>query len=256
MKFATFNTNSVRTRLPILLEWIAKESPDILCLQETKVQDADFPVEPFEKAGYHVIARGQKSYNGVAILSKSPPKEVRRDLFSGGDAQARFISAAIQGVSVVNVYVPQGFQVGSEKFRYKLEWLRTLLKYIADQHVPSDLLIMAGDFNVAMKDVDVYDPETLRGGVGFHADEQALMGEFFDWGLEDVFRKHFPEGKHFTFWDYRIPNGFKRDLGWRIDYILATAPLAEKSRTVRVDRSARALPKPSDHTFLVVEFEL
>ena len=256
MKFATFNTNSVRTRLPILLDWLDRESPDILCLQETKVRDEDFPAEPFEKVGYHVIARGQKSYNGVAILSKSPPQKIQPDLFSKGDDQARFISAVIQGISVINVYVPQGFQVGSEKFQYKLEWLQTLLKYIGDHYTPSDSLIIAGDFNVAMKDVDVYDPEGLRGGVGFHEDEQALMENFFNWGLNDVFRKHFPEGEHYTFWDYRIPNGFKRNLGWRIDYILATPPLSEKSRTARVDRSARALPKPSDHTFLVAEFEL
>ena len=256
MKFATFNTNSVRTRLPILLEWLEKETPDILCLQETKVQDKDFPVEPLEKVGYHVTFRGQKSYNGVAILSKSPPEDGRLDLFSEGDDQARFIRVDIEGISVVNVYVPQGFQVGSEKFQYKLKWLKALLEYIVGHYTPGDSLIVAGDFNVAMEDRDVYDPEALRGGVGFHADEQALMKEFSHWGLEDVFRRHFPEGSHYTFWDYRIPNGFKRNLGWRIDYVLATAPLAEKSRTPWVDMWARALSKPSDHTFLVAEFDL
>ena len=256
MKFATFNVNSVRTRLPILLEWLEKETPDILCLQETKVQDKDFPFDPLEKAGYHVSFRGQKSYNGVAILSKSPQEDVRLDLFSKGDEQARFVSGRIQGISVVNVYVPQGSQAGSEKFRYKLEWLKALLEYIAGHYNPGDPLIVAGDFNVAMEDLDVYDPETHRGGVGFHADEQAFMKELYHWGLEDVFRKHFPKGNHYTFWDYRIPNGLKRNLGWRIDYILATALLAEKSRTARVVTSARALSKPSDHTFLVAEFDL
>ncbi len=256
LKFATFNANSVRTRLPILLQWLEKETPDILCLQETKVQDKDFPVDPLEKAGYHVTFRGQKSYNGVAILSKSPLEDVRLDLFSQGDEQARFVSGRVQGVSVVNVYVPQGSQVGSEKFQYKLEWLKNLLEYIVGRYSPDDPLIVAGDFNVAMEDMDVYDPETHRDGVGFHADEQALMKKIFHWGLVDVFRKHFPDGNHYTFWDYRIPNGLKRNLGWRIDYILATISLVEISRTAWVDTSARALSKPSDHTFLVAEFNV
>ncbi len=256
MKFATFNTNSVRTRLPVLVPWLEQEVPDILCLQETKVQDKDFPAEPFEKIGYHVTVRGQKSYNGVAVLSKSPAKDVQRNLFSGEEEQARFISLHVGGISVVNVYVPQGFQVGSEKFQYKLDWLKGLLDYLNDRHTPDDLLIVAGDFNVAMEDSDVYDPDAFRGGVGFHEEEQALMKQLFNWGLEDVFRRHFPKERQYTFWDYRIPNGFKRNLGWRIDYVLATAPLAGKSRTVRVDMSARALSKPSDHTFLLAEFDL
>ncbi len=255
MKFATFNANSIRTRLPMLLEWLGRETPDILCVQETKVQDRDFPVEPLKQCGYHATFRGQKSYNGVAILSKSPLTEARLDLFDSGDEQARFISGNIDGISVVNVYVPQGSQIGSDKFQYKLTWLRALLDYITRRFTPGDPLLVTGDFNVIMEDKDVYDPDRFRGGVGFHPDEQALMRRFFEWGLVDIFRKHIPDGNHYTFWDYRIPNGFKRNMGWRIDYIMGTPSLAEKSRTVWIDTHIRGLPKPSDHTFLVMSLD-
>jgi len=256
MKIATFNANSIRARLPILLNWLEQEEPDILCLQETKVQDQDFPSEPFAQIGYHAAFRGQKSYNGVAIISKSPLKESRLDLFEDGDDQARFISGTIEGIPVVNVYVPQGFQVGSDKFQYKLMWLNTLFDHISNRYEPNAPLLVTGDFNVALEDRDVYDPEGFRGGVGFHPEEQALMERFFQWGLVDMFRNHTPEGNHYTFWDYRIPNGFKRNMGWRIDYILGTAPAAEKSNTIWIDSEPRGLEKPSDHTFLVASLAL
>jgi exodeoxyribonuclease III len=256
MKIATFNANSIRARLPILLDWLKQESPDVLCLQETKVQDQDFPLEPFEQIGYHAAFKGQKSYNGVAIISKSPLKESRLDLFEDGDEQARFISGTIDGIPVVNVYVPQGFQVGSEKFQYKLMWLNTLFDHISNRYEPNGPLLVAGDFNVALKDRDVYDPDGFRGGVGFHPEEQASMEKFFQWGLVDMFRNHTPEANHYTFWDYRIPNGFKRNMGWRIDYILGTAPAAEKSSTIWIDTEPRGMEKPSDHTFLVASLAL
>ena len=256
MKFATFNTNSIRARLPILLDWLKQESPDILCLQETKVQDQDFPLEPLEKCGYHAAFRGQKSYNGVAILSRSPLQNPRLDLFEEGDKQARFISGTIDGIPVINVYVPQGPQVGSDKFTYKLKWLQSLYDHISNRYEPDTLLLVAGDFNVAMEERDVYDPDGFRGGVGFHPKEQALMEKFFKWGLVDIFRKHTTDADHYTFWDYRIPNGFKRNMGWRIDYILGTAPLAEKSSAIWIDTHARGLKKPSDHTFLVTSLDI
>lgn len=252
MKFATFNANSLRARLPILLDWLERENPDILCLQETKVQDKDFPVKPFEEAGYHAAFKGQKSYNGVAIVSKSPLKEPRLNLFDEGDEQARFISGIIDGIPVVNVYVPQGFQVGSDKFQYKLAWLRSLYDHIASHYDPNAPLLVTGDFNVALDDRDVYDPDGFRGGVGFHPEEQGLMKTFFQWGLADIFRKHISDPKRYTFWDYRIPNGFKRNMGWRIDYILGTKPLTEKSTAIWIDKQSRGLEKPSDHTFLVM----
>lgn len=254
-KVATFNTNSIRARLPIILGWLEREQPDVLCLQETKVQDKDFPISSYENIGYEVVYRGQKSYNGVAILSKRLPEDVRRDLSTGGDDQARFISAKIGDISVINVYVPQGYAVGTEKFEYKLKWLRNLLTFIQENYDPHSPLLLLGDFNVAMERMDVFDPDKFEGEVCFHPDEKAIFGEFLDWGLVDLFRMHQQEGGHYSFWDYRIPNGLKRNLGWRIDYILATKPMADRSKSVWIDREARALPKPSDHTFLVAEFQ-
>jgi exodeoxyribonuclease-3 len=254
MKFATFNTNSIRARLPIIKDWLDREGPDVLCVQETKVRDKDFPADLFEEAGYHVIFKGQKSYNGVAIISKVPPDDILLNLYDKEDEQARFISARIDDIPVINVYVPQGFQVGTDKFEYKLSWLNDLLKHIKEKYDPAQPLLVAGDFNVALEPIDVFDPEKFKGEVGFHPDEQAILRQFLDWGLVDVFRKHEPGGGHYTFWDYRIPNALKRKMGWRIDYILGTAPLAEKSIRVRIDTEARMLEKPSDHTFIVAEF--
>jgi exodeoxyribonuclease-3 len=254
MKFATFNTNSIRARLPVIKEWLDREGPDVLCVQETKVRDKDFPADLFEEVGYHVIFKGQKSYNGVAIISKVPPDDILLNLYDKEDEQARFISARIDDIPVINVYVPQGFQVGTDKFEYKLSWLNDLLKHIKEKYDPAQPLLVAGDFNVALEPTDVFDPEKFKGEVGFHPDEQAILRQFLDWGLVDVFRKHEPGGGHYTFWDYRIPNALKRKMGWRIDYILGTAPLAEKSIRVRIDTEARMLEKPSDHTFLVAEF--
>ncbi|MCD6305910.1 MAG: exodeoxyribonuclease III [Deltaproteobacteria bacterium] len=255
MKVATFNANSIRARLPVILGWLKREAPDILFLQETKVQDVDFPVDSVKAAGYHAVFRGQKSYNGVAVLSKSPLTDVETSLPVEDVDEARFISGRAGDIHVINVYVPQGFEPGSDKFRFKLAWLDHLLRHIADYYDPSSPLLTAGDLNVAFTEMDLFDPEGFRGKVGFHPDEQALLRRFFDWGLVDIFRKHVTEGDEYTFWDYRIPNGFKRNMGWRIDYILATAPLAERSRSAWIDKKARAMPKPSDHTFLVAEFE-
>jgi exodeoxyribonuclease-3 len=256
MKFATFNSNSVRARLPIIVDWLAREDPDILCIQETKVQDRDFPVEAFNDAGYEVVFKGQKSYNGVAIVSRKPAADVRTSLSGHGEEEARFISAGIGEVPIIDVYVPQGVAPGSERFAFKLKWFKELLAHLQGCYDPRQPLIVAGDFNVALEPRDVYDPEGLRGQVGFHPDEQALMHELLDWGLVDILRKHHPEGEQFTFWDYRIPNGLKRKMGWRIDYILVTRPLAGTSRDSWIDLTARALPRPSDHTFLVAEFQI
>jgi exodeoxyribonuclease-3 len=255
-KAATFNTNSIRARIPIITTWLEQERPDILCLQETKVQDKDFPTGAFEAQGYHVAYRGQKSYNGVAMVAKHPLVDIRCGLYGEEGEQARFISARIRDFPVVGVYVPQGFAPGTEKFAFKLQWLKDLLALLKGEYRPGAPLLLMGDFNVALEPMDVYDPEGLRGEAGFHPEEQAIFREYLTWGLVDVFRKHHPEGGHFTFWDYRIPNALKRDMGWRIDYILATKPLAETSHRAWIDTDARARAKPSDHTFLVAEFEM
>lgn len=256
MKVATFNANSIRARLSIILDWLEQEAPDILCVQETKVQDKDFPLSPFMEAGYHVTFRGQKSYNGVAIVSRSPQELLDSSLGAENDSAARLITARIDGLVVVNVYVPQGVEVGSPKFQYKLSWLADLLAYIRAHYHPEDLLLLAGDFNVALEPRDVYDPEGLAGAVGFHPREQSGFRELLTWGLVDLFREHVQDGGRYTFWDYRVPNGFKRNLGWRIDYLLATLPLAKKSVKAWIDTRPRTLQRPSDHTFLVAELDL
>jgi len=256
MKCATFNTNSIRARLPIILDWLEREHPDILCIQETKVQDKDFPNTPFRKLGYSTVYRGQKSYNGVAIVSREAAADVEFTLTGETEEPARFIRCKIGNITIINVYVPQGFAVGSEKFAYKLQWLNKLLDQLHASCSQQQPLLVAGDFNVALEAKDVYDPEGFRGEVGFHPEEHALMGRFFEWGLVDLLRKHHPEEGQFTFWDYRIPNALKRKMGWRLDYILATPPLADGCKDCWIDTDARSLPKPSDHTFLVAEFAL
>ncbi|MFC1534413.1 exodeoxyribonuclease III [Thermodesulfobacteriota bacterium] len=255
MKAATFNANSIRARIEIVIDWIKSEQPDLLCLQETKVQDQDFPAGLFEEMGYEAIFKGQKSYNGVAVITKLPLNKVRKNLFDDNNEQARFISAEFDGFDVINVYVPQGFEVGSEKFIYKLNWLEKLLAYISNDFQPDMPVILTGDFNVALEPIDLYDPDGFKGKVGFNPDEQSLMSRFFEWGFVDIFRQHNTEGGHYTFWDYRIPSAFKRKMGWRIDYILATRPLAEKAVKVWIDTEPRNREKPSDHTFLVAEFD-
>jgi len=256
MKAATFNANSIRTRLPIVLEWLEREQPDALCIQETKVQDKDFPSEPFREKGYEVVFTGQKSYNGVAIVTRLKTESVRRGLYETEGEEARLIAASVSNIPIINAYVPQGFAPNTEKFDYKLRWLKDLRSFLRRVHDPDQPLLVAGDFNVALDDRDVFDPKGLDGEVGFHPDERTAMRDLLSWGLVDVFRRHQPDGGHYTFWDYRIPNGFKRNLGWRIDYLLATKPLADLSEKAWIDKEPRAQPKPSDHTFLVAEFRL
>lgn len=251
----TFNANSIRARLPAVLEWVKKQEPDVLCLQECKVQDKDFPFAAFESMGYTALYRGQKSYNGVAVITRHPAEGIRTGLYEG-EEEARFISATIRKVEVVNVYVPQGVAPGTDKFAYKLRWLKDLLSHLGQHYTPKTPLLVAGDFNVALEPRDVYDPESLRGEVGFHPDEQTILRDYLSWGLVDLLRKHRPEAGLYTFWDYRVPNALKRKMGWRIDYIFTTAPLAQKSRNVWIDLEARTAEKPSDHTFLVAEFEM
>jgi len=253
---ATFNTNSVRARLGIIEEWLERERPDVLSLQETKVQDADFPVDRFESLGYQVVFRGQKKYNGVAVATRLSVSDVRKDLSDeGADQEARFVSCRVGEIPLINVYVPQGRAVGTEPFERKLRWLRSLLDHVMEVYDSKGPLVITGDFNVARDSRDVYDSEGFEGQVCFHPDEREILERFFAWGLADVFRELQPEGGHYTFWDYRIPNALKRNLGWRIDYILATPPLAETCHRVHIDTDARALEKPSDHTFLVAEFQ-
>lgn len=253
MKVASFNVNSIRARLEIVLEWLKKEEPDILCVQETKVVDDDFPLQPFVDIGYQCVFRGEKKYNGVAMFSRHLIKDVRFG-FDDGMYGTRMITAVIKEVTVVNTYIPQGQDPLSEKFKEKLDWFRRLHDYF-DRHFSPDMpLLWLGDFNVAPEPIDVYDPEKLSGQVGFHPDEHAALQRCKEWGFVDVFRMHQTGPDQFSFWDYRVRNAVKRKLGWHIDHIWATKTLAEKSSNAWIDRSPRLKEKPSDHTPVIAEF--
>jgi len=254
MKIATFNVNSLRARLPIVLEWLAKACPDALCVQETKVQDADFPAGAFEETGYHCAFKGQKSYNGVAIFSRHAIENVECGLPDEPRDEPRLIRAEVAGVTIVNTYVPQGYLPESDKFQYKLQWFARLLKYFERNFSPQDALLWVGDLNIAPAAIDVYDPQTLLGHVCFHPQVHEALGRVMAWGFVDVFRKHCDKAGQYTFWDYRMRGTFTRNLGWRLDHIMATAPLAAQSTACTIDRAPRAAERPSDHTPVVAEF--
>jgi len=256
MKIASFNVNGIRARMPVLVRWLDSEKPDIVCLQETKVQDADFPVSVLTEAGYQCAYRGQKSYNGVAILSRVVPEQVHAGFGDEFDTEARLIAARVEGLWVVNTYIPQGQDPASEKFRYKLEWIARLGRFFSEGFQPGDPLVWVGDFNVAPTPLDVYDPQTLLGSVCYHPDEHRALSAVEKWGFVDVYRRHRPEDPAFSFFDYRVPNALKRGIGWRIDHIWATEPMAEKSTGAWIDLAPRTWEKPSDHTFIVAEFNL
>jgi exodeoxyribonuclease-3 len=256
MKIASFNANSIRARLDIVLSWLRKESPDALCLQETKVSDKDFPKQAFEDIQYHAAFRGEKSYNGVAIVSKKPLEDVRIGFDERESEGTRLIAARIDSIPLVNTYVPQGFHPLSTKFRDKLDWLQRLYDYFNRHFRPDEPLLWVGDLNVAPEPEDVYDPTHLEGHVGFHPDERAVLQRFRQWGFTDVFRLHQPGQGQFTFWDYRLRNAVSRNLGWRVDHIWATRPLAKKSSKAWIDREPRQAERPSDHTIVVAEFTI
>jgi exodeoxyribonuclease-3 len=256
MKIATYNAASVRAREESIVEWLAVNEPDILAIQETKVEDDKFPLMEFEGLGYQVALNGQKSWNGVAILSRSPIQNVQKgfpdDLFPN---DARLIAAEIDGVQVINTYVPNGNTVGSDKWEYKLRWLERFDRFLRESFRPDQPLIWLGDINIAPKPIDVYDSPRMLNGVGHHPDEFVRLNQIVDFGLTDIFRMIHPDTVAFTFWDFVLPNGVKRNLGWRIDHIYATRELAGTCTSVSVDLDARLQEKPSDHTYVVAEFD-
>lgn len=255
MRIATFNAASVRARLPILLEWLATEEPDVLAIQETKVEDSKFPFQEFQDLGYQVEVNGQKAWNGVAMLTKMPAIDVRRgfldDLFPN---DARILTCKIGEVSIINTYVPHGNTVGSEKWDYKMRWLERFRKFLDQNFLPTDKLIWLGDINVAPTPLDVYDSKKTLGGVGHHPDEFSRLETILEFGLVDVFRLFDTGGGQFTFWDFTVPNGFKRNIGWRIDHIYATPVVADLAIRCWIDKEPRSMQRPSDHTFVIAEF--
>lgn len=255
-KVATYNVNSVRSRLHIVIPWLRENSPDVLCMQETKVEDSQFPVSAFEDIGYQVTFRGGKRYNGVAIASKTAPTEVIHGFQDDGlPDDDRLVAVFFSGTVVVNSYVPQGREKESVHFLYKLEWFKRLGIFFDRHWSPDSPLVWCGDLNVAPEDIDVHDPRRLLGHVCFTPEVWKAYGAVRSWGLEDVYRRHHPgEPGRYTFFDYRVPNALQRGLGWRIDHILATPPLAARSLSCEIDLCPRTAEKPSDHTILVAEF--
>ena len=255
MKIASWNVNSLKVRLPHLQEWMSNDSPDVIALQEIKQVTEDFPHEAFEATGYQAIASGQKTYNGVATISRSPAENAVTELPDFGDDQKRILAATIDGVRVVNVYVPNGSRVGSEKYDYKLNWLAELQRFLASELTQHQNVIVLGDFNIAPADIDVHDPERWGEGILCSPKERAALAALLEMGFVDVFRAHKPETQEFSWWDYRA-GGFRRNMGLRIDLILATATLASRCTTSYIDREPRSWERPSDHTPVVAAFEL
>lgn len=257
MKIATFNANSIRSRLPILLQWLEDHQPDVLGIQETKAQDVDFPREAIEAAGYHVVFKGEKSYNGVALISKSKATDVRFGFDDGGPAdETRLIRAMVDGVAVVNTYVPQGRAIDHVMYKYKLGWYARLHRLFEAEYAADQPLAWIGDINIAVEPIDVNRPETRKDDPCYHIGAHNAFLDVCAFGFEDVFRKHHPGEELYSFFDYRDKKAIEKNLGWRIDYVLATEPLASKSVSCDIDLEPRKKEKPSDHTFVIAEFAL
>jgi exodeoxyribonuclease III len=279
MKIATWNVNSIRTRLEQVVAWLLENPVDVLCLQETKVVDADFPRSPLEKLGYHLYISGQKAYNGVAIMSREPLADVSTGFApilgtEELDAQKRVITGIIQDIRIINLYVPNGSSVGSEKYEYKLRWLQFLRQYLetliqdreskpeepekieAIQNPKSKIqnpksICICGDFNIALEDKDIHNPKGREIQVMATDLERQALRKVLELGLSDAFRKFTQEGGHFTWWDYRAA-GFQRNRGWRIDHHYLTPELYEKASSCTIDIAPRKLPQPSDHTPVIL----
>ncbi len=257
MKITTFNANSIRSRIDIVTGWLQANRPDVLCIQETKAQDADFPRDAFTDIGYHIAFRGEKTYNGVAVASLAVPDDVSFGFDDDGNADAtRLVVARFGDLRVINTYVPQGREIDNPMYAYKLEWFLRLRRWLERHASPDDLLLWTGDLNVAPEAMDIHNAEKQANHVCYHVDVRQAFAETVDWGFVDVFRKYHPEPDQYTFFDYRTPNAAKRKMGWRIDHMLATAPLVARSVDSSIDLAPRLLGKPSDHTFLTAEFDM
>ncbi|MFZ2854941.1 MAG: exodeoxyribonuclease III [Rhodocyclaceae bacterium] len=252
MKIAAWNVNSLKVRLPQLLEWLEASRPDVVCLQETKLEDHNFPQEEIEAAGYHVVFSGQKTYNGVALLAR----QVLTDVVCGNphfpDPQKRLIAATIDGIRIVCAYVPNGQAVGSDKYAYKLDWLAALTRWLEEELAANPKLVLAGDFNIAPEDRDVHDPAAWCGQILCSDAERSAFRQLLGLGLKDSFRLFEQAEKSFSWWDYRML-GFQKNRGLRIDHILLSDALAARCTVAGIEREMRKRERPSDHAPVSME---
>ena len=257
MKIATFNINSVRSRLGLVLDWLKKNKPDVLALQEIKCADEQFPKKEFESAGWRVVFKGQKSHHGVAIVSKKPMKEVSTTLYpEDPEAHARFICGTYGGVRIYNTYIPQGTDIGAPQYKGKLKFFADLKKYFKEDVRPGDPAVWLGDMNVAQTEIDLARPGPNRDHVCFHIDARKALADTVDGLWTDLFRLKEKGPGHYTFWSQRWgPKAFKDNVGWRVDLIFGTPAMVKRLKKIWIDREPRRLKNASDHTFVVAEFK-
>ncbi len=252
MIIATWNVNSLKVRLPHLLDWLEQRQPDVVCLQETKTEDANFPAAALQSAGYQVVFSGQKTYNGVAIVTRNAAGDIQAGIPGFVDEQKRVLAATVNGVRIVCAYVPNGQAVDSDKYVYKLSWLEAFERWLADELKRHPDLAVLGDYNIAPADEDVHDPKAWEGQVLCSAPERAAFGRIIGLGLRDGFRLFPQEARSFSWWDYRM-NAFRRKMGVRIDHILLSHPLAAICKRCEIDIAPRKLERPSDHAPVMAE---
>ncbi|HWN07451.1 MAG TPA: exodeoxyribonuclease III [Steroidobacteraceae bacterium] len=255
MRIATWNVNSLRVRMDHLRRWLADNAVDAVALQELKLADEHFPRAEIEALGLHALCYGQKTYNGVAILSRTQALECAFGIPEDADPQRRVIAAGVGPIRLVNVYVPNGQAVGSEKYTYKLAWLERLRTYLAALLASNEYLLVVGDFNIAPEDRDVHDPAAWEGSVHVSAAEREALGRITALGLSDLFRRFDQPKNAWSWWDYRM-NAFRRDLGLRIDLMLASPALAARCTACTIDRAPRTWERPSDHAPVAATFDI
>lgn len=254
LKIAAWNVNSINVRLEHVLDWLATEQPDVLAIQETKSMDDSFPANEFQQAGYHVVFSGQKTYNGVAIVSKLPATDVITDIPGLDDPQRRILVATVGDVRIINLYVPNGQAVGTDKYAYKLDWLQKVTAFVETQQAIYPNVVVLGDFNIAPDDRDVREPEKWAGEVLCSEPERAALQSLLATGLHDSFRLFDQEEKLFSWWDYRML-AFRRNRGLRIDLILVSDAMRERCTRSWIDKAPRKLDRPSDHAPVIAEFK-
>ena len=264
MLIATWNVNSVRTRISQIINWINQVNPDVLCLQETKVIDDDFPIEPFKNLGYQVTVFGQKSYNGVAIISKIKLENIikgfnldclNKDVIKQFEDQKRLISGDINGIKIINVYVPNGSSLNSDKFKYKINWLDSLASFLDASEKKGDLICLLGDFNIAPSNIDIHDPKKYEGGIMASETERVALNNVLKGRFIDSFRIFEENTGHWSWWDYRN-NAYELNKGWRIDHIYISKELSSKLKSCVIDSSPRGNLRPSDHAPVMIDLNL